>query len=254
MAGSPCPVHLMNRVISEMKCTELTVAYGQTETAPVSLQSFASDPVQLRCETVGSVLPGVEVQLRENDGQTVVSEIGREAELYVRGHGVFLGYYKDPAATKATFTADGWLRSGDLATARPAGDHTDHRVVYQISGRLKDLIIRGGENISPREIEETLFTHPRVLQAAVFGVPDERLGEVVYAWVQKKKQAASSTEEDDEQLAKDLKAFCAQSLAKFKVPSVIRFVSEFPQTVSGKIQKFVMRDAERERATMSNCK
>ncbi len=226
MAGSPCPIEVMRKVIDLMGCRDITIAYGQTETSPVLTQSRVGDPLQMRVETVGRELPGVEVQIMDpNTGHSVPHE--QQGELCARGHGSMQGYYKDPEATRNTIDKDGWVHTGDLAVRRADG-------CYKITGRLKDMVIRGGENVYPREIEEFLFTHPHVSQAAVFGVPDVKYGEELCAWVQ--------LHHDKQCQEEEIRAFCKKSLAHYKVPRYIKFVSEFPTTVSGKIQKFRMRE------------
>jgi fatty-acyl-CoA synthase len=226
MAGSPCPIEIMRRVTSELHCPEITIAYGQTETAPVITQSNVGDDLQLRVETVGQPLPGVQVQIRDPHSEQPLP-IGVQGELCARGHGVMLGYYNNPEATAATIDSDGWVRTGDLAIMRDDG-------YFKITGRLKDMLIRGGENIYPREIEEFLFTHPSIAQAAVFGVPDAKYGEEICAWVQLHAGAAIDCEA--------IRAFCKANLAHYKVPRYIELVGEFPITVSGKMQKFKMRE------------
>jgi fatty-acyl-CoA synthase len=226
MAGSPCPIEVMKKVIDDMGCREITIAYGQTETSPVVTQSRVDDSIELRVETVGQALPGVELKI-------ICSETGRslpdneQGEICARGHCTMLGYYKNPEATAHILDKDGWVHTGDLAIRRPDGG-------FKITGRLKDMVIRAGENIYPREIEEFLFTHPAISQAAVFGVPDAKYGEELCAWVQLHHGRSLNAEE--------LRAYCKQSLAHYKVPRYIKFVSEFPATVSGKIQKFKMRE------------
>jgi fatty-acyl-CoA synthase len=226
MAGSPCPIEIMKRVIRDMGAREMTIAYGQTEASPVVTQTGENDPLELRVETVGRPLPGVEVKIVDPiDGR----ELGdnQQGELCTRGHVVMLGYYNNSEATAAAIDADGWLHSGDLAVRLPSG-------YYKITGRIKDMVIRGGENIYPREIEEFLFTHPAVEQSAVVGVPDSKFGEELCAWI-KLKQGAEASEED-------IRQYCREKLAKYKVPRYIRFVESFPQTVTGKIQKFKIRE------------
>jgi fatty-acyl-CoA synthase len=226
MSGSPCPIEVMKQVVDKMGIREITIAYGQTEASPVVTQTHADAPLQLRVETVGQPLPGVEVKLVDPaTGQTLSDN--QQGELCARGHLVMLGYYKNPAATAAAIDADGWLHTGDLGLRLPNG-------YYRITGRIKDMVIRGGENIYPREIEEFLFTHPAVEQVAVFGVPDPKFVEELCAWV--KLKAGATTCEDE------LRQFCRAKLAHYKVPRYIRFVSEFPQTVTGKLQKFKMRE------------
>ncbi len=225
MAGSPCPIELMKRVVDHMGVHEMTIAYGLTETSPVITQTRTHDPVDLRVQTVGRPLPGWEVKLIGSDGQSLGDD--EQGELCARGHGVMLGYYKMPEATAAAIDAEHWLHSGDLAVRLPNG-------CYRITGRIKDMICRGGENIYPREIEEFLYTHPSVENVAVFGVPDPKFVENVAAWVKIR---------DGQQVTEDeIRAFCKESLAHYKVPRYIRLVNEFPQTVTGKIQKFRMRE------------
>ncbi len=226
MAGSPCPIEIMKRVIRDMGAREMTIAYGQTEASPVITQTGDDDPVALRVETVGRPLPGVEVKIADPiDGR----ELGdnEQGELCARGHVVMLGYYNNSEATAAAIDKEGWLHTGDLAVRLPNG-------YYKITGRIKDLVIRGGENIYPREIEEFLFTHPAVEQSAVVGVPDPRYGEELCAWI-KLRQGAEASEEE-------LRDYCRAKLARYKVPRYIRLVDSFPQTVTGKIQKFKIRD------------
>jgi fatty-acyl-CoA synthase len=226
MAGSPCPIEVMTKVIEVMGCRDITIAYGQTETSPVLTQSSVTDPIDLRVQTVGRELPDVEIRIVDPaSGEALLD--GRQGELRARGHTTMLGYYNNPEATAATIDSDGWVHTGDLAIRRPDG-------CYRITGRLKDMVIRGGENIYPREIEEFLFTHPSVSQAAVFGVPDSKYGEELCAWVQLQPGKQSTAEE--------IRVFCAEKLAHYKVPRYVKFVTEFPTTVSGKIQKFKMRE------------
>jgi fatty-acyl-CoA synthase len=226
MAGSPCPIEVMKKVIDLMNCREITIAYGQTETSPVITQSRVHDSIENRVQTVGAALPGVEVEIRAPGSDDALPD-GEQGELCARGHGVMRGYYNNPEATANTIDANGWVRTGDLAIRRPDGN-------YKITGRLKDMVIRGGENIYPREIEEFLFTHPAIAQAAVFGVPDPKYGEELCAWVQ-----CHHAQELDEEM---IRAFCKKSLAHYKVPRYVKLVNEFPTTVSGKIQKFKMRE------------
>ncbi|HTN77029.1 MAG TPA: AMP-binding protein [Pirellulaceae bacterium] len=226
MAGSPCPLETMRQVVDRLGIREITIAYGQTESSPVITQTRTNDPLEVRCETVGRPLPGVEVQLVDpNSGEVVGDQtIG---EICVRGHVVMLGYYNNPEATDTAIDREGWLHTGDLATRLPSG-------CYHIAGRMKDMVIRGGENIYPREIEEFLFTHPAVEQAAVVGVPDPKYVEELCAWVKLKADASVTVDE--------LRAFCRHSLAHYKTPRYIQFVEGFPQTISGKIQKFKIRE------------
>ncbi len=226
MAGSPCPIEVMKRVVDQMGAHELTIAYGLTEASPVITQTRVEDPLEVRVETVGRTIPGVEVRIEDQETGSALDD-NQQGELCVRGHGVMLGYYKEPEATAQAIDEQGWLHTGDLALRRPDGN-------FRITGRIKDVVIRGGENIYPREIEECLFTHPSIEQPAVFGVPDSRFGEEVCAWL--KLNRGCFLEEDD------VRDFCREKLAHYKVPRYIRFVDGFPQTVSGKIQKFRMRE------------
>ena len=226
MAGAPCPIEVMRKVMDVMGAREVTIAYGQTEASPVVTQTRTDDPVELRVETVGRPLPGVEVKVVDpSTGETLGDN--QQGELCSRGHGVMLGYYQDEPATLAAIDSDGWLHSGDLTIRRPDG-------YYKITGRIKDMVIRGGENIYPREIEEFLFTHPAIESAAVVGVPDLKYGEELCAWI-RLKDGATATEDE-------LRSFCRSSLAHYKVTRYIRFVDAYPQTVTGKIQKFKIRE------------
>jgi fatty-acyl-CoA synthase len=226
MAGAPCPIEIMRKVIQQMGARELTIAYGQTEASPVVTQTRTDDPIELRVETVGKPLPGVEVKIIEPGSGKVLGD-SQQGEMCSRGHVVMLGYYNNPEATAAAIDSEGWLHSGDLAVRLPNG-------YYKITGRIKDLVIRGGENIYPREIEEFLFTHPAIEQSAVVGVPDPKYGEELCAWI--KLKPGRTLDEDT------VRAFCKSQLAHFKVPRYIRFTDTFPQTVTGKIQKFKIRE------------
>jgi fatty-acyl-CoA synthase len=225
MAGAPCPIEVMRRVQSLMHMREVTIAYGMTETSPVSFQSATDDPLDKRVTTVGRVLPHLEVRIVDTQGQTV--PIGETGELCTRGYSVMQGYWDEPERTADTIQ-DGWMHTGDLATMDADG-------YCNIVGRLKDMVIRGGENIYPREIEEFLFRHPKIAAVQVFGVPDERYGEQLCAWVVQR-PGADCTEQE-------LRTFCEQNIAHFKVPRYIRMVEELPVTVTGKPQKFLMREA-----------
>lgn len=225
MAGSPCPIEVMRKVITQMGISEITIAYGQTETSPVLTQTRVDDPIELRVETVGRELPGVEVEIRDpNTGEPVPD--GTPGELCARGHGVMMGYYKNPEATAKAIT-DGLIHTGDLAIRRSDG-------YFRITGRIKDMIIRGGENIYPLELEEFLFTHPAIEQVSVVGLPDDKFGEAVCAWVKVRDGHTL-----DEKAVKD---FCHEKIAYFKIPKYVKFVDGFPTTVSGKIQKFKIRE------------
>lgn len=226
MAGAPCPIEIMRKVMNQMGAREVTIAYGQTEASPVVTQTRTDDPVELRVETVGRSLPGVEIKIVDPATGGTLGD-NTQGELCSRGHVVMLGYYKNPEATAAAIDSDGWLHSGDLAVRLPNG-------YYKITGRIKDMVIRGGENIYPREIEEFLFTHPDVEQSAVVGVPDPKYGEELCAWI--KLKPGSTLDENA------IREYCRKRLAHYKVPRYVRFVDSFPQTVTGKIQKFKIRE------------
>jgi fatty-acyl-CoA synthase len=223
MAGSPCPIEVMKRVVSDMHMAEITIAYGMTETSPVSFQSATDDPLERRVSTVGRVLPHLEVKIVDVDGETV--PVGERGELCTKGYSVMLGYWNDEPRTREAIR-DGWMHTGDLATIDAEG-------YCNIVGRVKDMLIRGGENVYPREIEEFLFRHPKVAQVQVFGVPDPKYGEEVCAWIVLKPGESTTADE--------IRAFCRDQIAHYKVPRYIRFVNELPMTVTGKAQKFVMR-------------
>ena len=226
MAGSPCPIEVMKRVVSDMGAREITIAYGQTEASPVITQTRTDDPLELRVQTVGRPIPGIEVKLVDPETGKTLGD-NEQGELCTRGHVVMLGYYNNPEATHAAIDADGWLHTGDLALRQPDG-------YYRITGRIKDMICRGGENIYPREIEEFLYTHPAVQDVAIVGVPDPKFVEEVAAWIRLKENARCTEEE--------IRQYCKEHLAHYKVPRYVRFVTEFPQTVTGKIQKFRIRE------------
>ncbi len=225
MAGSPCPIELMKRVVSQMHAREITIAYGMTETSPVSFQSDTRDSLERRVSTVGRIHPHVEVKIVGADGKT--TPVGEKGELLTRGYSVMQGYWNDPERTAESIDADGWMHTGDLATIDAQG-------YCNIVGRVKDMLIRGGENVYPREIEEFLFTHPKVQQVQVFGVPDAKYGEEVAAWIILRPGQSSSEEE--------IRQFCQGQIAHYKIPRYVRFVEELPMTVTGKAQKFVMRE------------
>ena len=230
MSGAPCPIEVMRQVIEKLGPSELTIAYGQTEASPVITQTRTDDPLELRVETVGRPLPGVEVKIVDPATGAALPD-NQQGELCARGHVVMLGYYNNEEATRAAIDAEGWLHTGDLAIRLPNG-------YYKITGRLKDMVIRGGENVYPREIEEFLFTHPAVEQAAVVGLPDPKYGEELCAWIKLKTGQTVTADE--------IRAFCRAQLAHFKVPRYVKFVEAFPQTVTGKIQKFKIRDLMKE--------
>ena len=228
MAGAPCPIELMKRVVDEMHCAEMTIAYGQTESSPVITQCSIHDPLEVRVSTVGRVMPNTEIKIVDpKTGKTL--PVGQQGELCTRGYLVMKGYDKDSDATSKAIDADGWLYTGDLATMREDGN-------FQITGRAREVIIRGGENIYPREIEEFLHTHVKINDVYVVGVPDERLGERVLAWIQLKA--------DEKANEKEIRDYCRGKIAHFKIPEYVRFVDEFPMTVTGKVQKFLIREQE----------
>ncbi len=225
MAGAPCPIEIMKRCVSDMHLGEITIAYGMTETSPVSFQTAADDPLERRVSTVGRILPHVECKVIDEDGAMVAP--GVQGELCTRGYSVMKGYWDDPERTAEAIDADGWMHTGDLATIDDDG-------YCNITGRVKDMLIRGGENVYPREVEEYLYRHPAVQQVQVFGVPDEKFGEEICAWIVLK-PGQSATEDD-------IKAFCQGQIAHYKMPRYVRFRDELPMTVTGKAQKFKMRD------------
>jgi fatty-acyl-CoA synthase len=225
MAGAPCPIDTMRAVIDRMHMREVTIGYGMTETSPLSFQSRTDDPIDRRVSTIGRILPHVEVKIVDANGK--VARLGESGELCTRGYGVMRGYWDDPERSADAIDAAGWMHSGDLATIDEQGYCT-------IVGRLKDMLICGGENIYPREIEEFLHRHPKVQSAQVFGVPDHRLGEEVCAFIVLKPNQSATTEE--------IQTFCRGQISHHKVPRYIRFVPEFPMTATGKPQKYVMRE------------
>ncbi|MCV6623748.1 MAG: AMP-binding protein [Cellvibrionaceae bacterium] len=232
MAGAPCPAEVMKKVISQMHMSKVLIAYGQTELSPVNHMTAVDDPLVKRVETVGRPGPRLEVKICNEDGSVVA--IGERGEICTRGYSVMKGYWDEAERTAETIDKDGWLHSGDLGVM-------DEEGFVQVVGRLKDMIIRGGENVYPREVEEFLFTHPEIQDVQVFGIPDEKFGEQVCAWIQLKAGASVSTE--------SLQTFCKDKITHFKVPKFIEFVEEFPMTVTGKIQKFRMREIMLEKLT-----
>jgi fatty-acyl-CoA synthase len=226
MAGAPCPVEIMRRVIADMNMKDVTICYGMTETSPVSFQSMPDDDLEKRVSTVGAIHPFVEVKIVDADGRTLPR--GSQGELLTRGYSVMRGYWGDPDKTREAIDDAGWMRTGDLAVMDADG-------YARITGRVKDMIIRGGENVYPREVEEFLYRHPAVQDVQVFGVPDAKYGEEVCAWIRLRANVA--VVEDD------IRAFCKGQIAHYKIPRYVRFVEDYPMTVTGKIQKFVMREA-----------
>lgn len=224
MAGSPCPIETMKRVVLQMHMSEVTIAYGMTETSPVSFQSSTTDPLERRVSTVGRIQPHLEVKIVDAEGRIVA--VGDKGELCTKGYSVMKGYWGDEARTREA-VQEGWMHTGDLATMDAEG-------YCNIVGRVKDMLIRGGENIYPREIEEFLFRHPKVQSVQVFGIPDPKYGEEICAWIVVKPGQQCTADE--------VRDFCRDQIAHYKVPRYIRFVDELPMTITGKAQKFVMRD------------
>jgi fatty-acyl-CoA synthase len=235
MAGSPCPIETMKRVIADMHAKEVCIAYGMTETAPVTFLSRPTDSVQRRVSTVGSVMPHIEAKIVD-PSTGLVLPTGTPGEICTRGYAVMPGYWQDQAATEAAIDTAGWMHSGDLGTLDADG-------YLNIVGRIKDMVIRGGENVYPREIEEVLFQHPSIAAVQVVGVPDARMGEELVAWVIARDGARVTDEE--------IRAFCRERLAHFKVPRYVKLTTEFPLTVTGKVQKFRMRELSIEELGLS---
>jgi fatty-acyl-CoA synthase len=227
MAGSPCPVEVMKRVVAEMHMAEVTIAYGMTETSPVSTQTRRDDDLERRVSTVGTVHPHLEVKVVDPEGGRTLPR-GEPGELCTRGYSVMLGYWEEPQKTADVLDATGWMHTGDLATMDADG-------YVNIVGRIKDLVIRGGENVYPREIEEFLYTHPDIADVQVIGVPDEKYGEELCAWIRMRDGAEPLD-------AAAVKEFCQGRLAHYKVPRYVQVVEEFPMTVTGKVRKVEMRE------------
>ena len=225
MAGSPCPIEVMKRVVSDMSMSEVTIAYGMTETSPVSLQSSVDDPIEKRVSTVGRIHPHLEVKIIDENRETV--PVGSDGEVCTRGYSVMHGYWNDEDRTRDAIDQQGWMHTGDLG-------RMDRDGYLNIVGRVKDMVIRGGENLYPKEIEDFLYRHPGIQQVQVFGVPDQKYGEELCAWIVLKpnEDAAES----------DIRGFCEGQIAHLKIPRYIRFVDEIPMTVTGKPQKFKMRE------------
>jgi len=226
MAGSPCPIEVMKKVIDRMNMREVGIGYGMTETSPVSFQTAMDDPLERRVSTVGRVQAHLEVKVVDENGD--ITERGLPGELCTRGYSVMIGYWNDPEKTAEAVDAEGWMHTGDLATIDDEG-------YCNIVGRIKDMVIRGGENVFPREIEEYLFRHPKIEDVQVIGVPDPKFGEEICAWVKLRAGETSTREE--------IVAFCKGQIAHYKIPRYVKFVDGFPMTVTGKIQKFEMRKA-----------
>jgi fatty-acyl-CoA synthase len=226
MAGSPCPVEVMKRVIERMHMSEVGIAYGMTETSPVSTQTAVDDPIEKRVGTVGRVGPHLEVKVIDPESGATVAR-GEPGELCTRGYSVMLGYWEDPERTAEAIDRDHWMHTGDLATMDDDG-------YLEIVGRIKDLVIRGGENVYPREVEEFLYTHPQIADVQVIGVPDERYGEELMAWV--------IAREGETLTGEEVRAFCRGKISHYKIPRYVKLVDGFPMTVTGKVQKFRMRE------------
>ena len=225
MAGAPCPVEIMNRVLGEMHMSEVLIAYGQTETSPVNHMTSAEDSIEKRVASVGRPAPHCEIKILDAQGEVV--PVGEKGEICCRGYSVMRGYWGDDERTGETIDSEGWLHSGDIGIMDAQG-------YTQVTGRIKDMIIRGGENIYPREVEEFLYTHPEIQEVQIFGIPDQRYGEQVCAWIKSSEGSSLSDE--------DVRAFCRNQITHFKVPYLIRFVDDFPMTVTGKMKKFLMRE------------
>jgi Acyl-CoA synthetases (AMP-forming)/AMP-acid ligases II len=224
MGGAPCPTEVMRRVVSEMNMREVIITYGMTETSPITFQSSPNDPLERRVSSVGRILPHVEAKIVDSNGRIV--PVGEPGELLTRGYCVMLGYWNDPERTAEAIDKARWMHTGDLATI-------DEEGYCVIVGRCKDMVIRAGENIYPREIEEFLYGHPKIQEVQVVGVPDAKYGEEVCAWIRLREGEAATPEE--------IREFCQGEIAHYKIPRYIKFVQEFPMTVTGKIQKFIMR-------------
>jgi fatty-acyl-CoA synthase len=226
MAGAPCPIEVMRRVNEQMNMRDVTIAYGMTETSPVSFQSATDDPLERRVSTVGCIHPHVEVKVVDLEGRVIPR--GERGELCTRGYSVMLGYWDEPEQTADVLDANGWMHTGDIAIIDPEG-------YCNIVGRIKDMVIRGGENLYPRQIEEFLYRHPKIQDVQIFGVADDRYGEELCAWIR--------TRSGETLTAEEVRNFCQGQIAHNKIPRYIEFVDEFPMTVTGKIQKFLMREA-----------
>eukprot|EP01119_Soliformovum_irregulare_P010673 TRINITY_DN2632_c0_g1_i5.p3 TRINITY_DN2632_c0_g1~~TRINITY_DN2632_c0_g1_i5.p3 ORF type:complete len:266 (-),score=53.62 TRINITY_DN2632_c0_g1_i5:1094-1891(-) len=226
MAGSPCPAQVMQQVIDKMNMKDITICYGMTETSPVSFQTHSSDSPQNKVDTVGRIHPHVEAKIVHPDTKVTLPR-GQPGHLLIRGYSVMQGYWASPQATREAIDDQGWMHTGDLAVLDPSG-------YCKIVGRIKDCIIRGGENIFPREIEEFLYSHPLIQDVSVIGVPDPKFGEEVCAWI-KLREGAQATPDL-------IQLYCKDKIAHYKIPRYILFVDQFPMTITGKIQKFVMRE------------
>lgn len=236
MAGSPCPIEVMRKCVEEMHMSEVTIAYGMTETSPVSTQTHPDDPIEKRVSTVGRVHPHVEIKIIDPESKQTLPR-SRPGELCTRGYSVMAGYWSDPDRTSEAIDSDGWMHTGDLATMDEDG-------YVNIVGRIKDMVIRGGENIYPREIEEFLYSHPRIRDVQVVGVPDSRYGEELLAWVQ--------TEDGEPITVEEIREFCTGRISHFKIPRYVIATDSFPMTVTGKIRKVQLREMGVERLGLSD--
>ena len=227
MAGAPCPIEVMKKVITKMHASQVTIGYGETEASPLATQTPVDAALEDRTGTVGMASPHIELKVIDTETGAIVP-CGTQGEICYRGYSIMRGYYNNPEGTRETIDEAGWLHSGDLATM-------DERGYCKITGRAKEMIIRGGENVYPREIEEFLFTHPKIRNVQIIGVPDEKYGEEIQAWIELR-EGETATEEE-------IRAYCKGKIAHYKIPRYVKFVTEFPMTVTGKIQKFKMREA-----------
>jgi fatty-acyl-CoA synthase len=237
MGGSPCPIKVLRRVVDQMHMRDVTVCYGMTETSPISFQSAIDDPLERRVSSVGKVQPHVEVKIVDDAGNVVPR--GTAGELCTRGYNVMLGYWEEPERTAEVKDRNGWMHSGDVATIDEDG-------YCNVVGRIKDMVIRGGENLYPREIEEFLYRHPKIQDVQVFGVADDVYGEELCAWIR--------IRDGNSLTAEEVREFCKGQITHRKIPRYIEFVDEFPMTVTGKIQKFAMRDAVEARLGLKKAK
>jgi len=226
MAGSPCPVKVMQDVVDKMNMKEITIVYGQTEASPGCTQSRVDDPIEVRVNTVGRPLPGIECKIVDPQTGEELPD-NTDGEFVARGYNIMKGYYKMPEATAAAIDKDGWLHTGDMARRDENGN-------YKITGRIKDMIIRGGENIYPKEIEDFIYTHPKVKDVQVIGVPDKQYGEEIMAWVILK--------DGETMTAEELQEYVRSNMAKHKTPRYVKFVTEFPMNAAGKVLKYKMRE------------
>jgi fatty-acyl-CoA synthase len=232
MAGAPCPIEVMRRVNETMNMREVTIAYGMTETSPVSFQSATDDPLDRRVSTVGRIHPHVEVKVVDIEGRVLPR--GERGELCTRGYSIMLGYWDEPEKTADVLDANGWMHTGDIAIIDDEG-------YCNIVGRIKDMVIRGGENLYPREIEEFLYRHPKIQDVQIFGVADDRYGEELCAWIRPRSGETLTIDDVRDFCQEQIRGYCQGKIAHYKIPRYVKLVDEFPMTVTGKIQKFLMR-------------